>query len=347
MEKDLMERYLYDVVRRLPEKQRADIENELRSLIEDMVEARMEETGEARDKCVEEVLKELGNPAKLARSYRGENDYLIGGEYYDNYCFVLKVVLICAGVGILISAFVSAGVQMVQAQMPVNEIWMENITNIGNIPMVLVQIFGIITLVYALMERNHIKVTAKDDGAWTLEKLPEIPYKKAVISRVDSAIEMVFNVIVFIMFLMVPQLMGAWVKVDGEMVSVPLINLSIWNVVLPLFLICVTAGFVDALVKLVKGRYCYTVMIVNLAMNTVNFIITFVIFKMFPVWNSDFVPLLEKATGKKIWSDYDILTYFNTEAFTNGFLLFILACCLLDSGVIIYRTVRYGEKKQS
>lgn len=346
MEKDLMERYLYDVVRRLPQKQREDIEKELRSLMEDMVEAKMEESGRGREECMKEVLGELGDPAKMARSYRGENDCLIGGEYYDNYCFVLKVVLLCAGVGILISSFVSAGVQMVEAQMPMNEIWMENMASIGNIPMILVQIFGIITLIYAILERNHVKVTSGNDTPWNLEKLPQIPYKKAVISRGDSAVELVFNVIIFIMFLLVPQLMGAWIQADGNIVSVPLFNLSIWGQVLPLFLICIVAGFVDALVKLVMGRYCYPVMIVNLAMNTVNFIISFVIFKMFPIWNTDFVPALERATGKTIEAKYDILTYFNTEAFTNGFLLFILACCLLDSGIIIYRTFRYGDKHQ-
>ena len=345
MEKDLVKRYLYDVVRRLPEKQREDIEKELRSLIEDMTEARMEETGEAREKCIKEVLNELGNPAKLARSYRGENACLIGGEYYDNYCFVLKVVLICAGVGLLISAVVSSIVQIVQAQMPVKEIWVENMASIGNIPMVLIQIFGIITLIYAIVERNQVKMNDKE-VCWTLEKLPEIPYKKAIISRGDSVVELVFNVIMFVLFLFAPQLMGAWIEVDEGIVAVPLFNLSIWNQVLPLFLLCIAAGFVDALVKLVAGRYCYSVMVVNLMMNTVNFLVSYVIFKIFPIWNPDFVPAIEAATGKEIWAEYDMLTYFNTEAFTNGFLLFILACCLLDSGIIIYRTIRYGEKKE-
>lgn len=345
MEKDLIEKYLYDVVRRLPEKQREDIEQELRSLIEDMIEARMEEIGENREKCVREVLNELGNPAKLARSYRGENSYLIGGEYYDSYCFVLKIVLVCAGVGILISALISSIVQIAQAQRPMEKIWLENIASIGNIPMVLIQIFGIITLIYAVMERKRVKMTAMET-AWTLEKLPEIPYKKAVISRGDSAVELIFNVLLFVLFLFAPQLFGAWVEVEDAMVAVPIFNLEIWGQLLPLFLICIAAGFVDALIKLIIGKYCYTVMTVNLIMNTVSFLVTYIMLKMFPIWNEHFVPALEQATGKKIYAKYDILTYFNTDAFTNGFLLFILACCLLDSGIIIYRTIRYGEKKQ-
>lgn len=339
----MIEKYLYDVVRRLPEKQREDIEQELRSLIEDMIEARMEETGESREESMQAVLNELGNPAKLARSYRGENACLIGGEYYDSYCFVLKVVLSCAGVGILISALVSSIVQLVQAQTPMEDIWLENMASIGNIPMVLVQIFGIITIIYAVMERKHVKMTK--ETVWTLDKLPEIPYKKAVISRGDSTVELVFNVLLFVLFLFAPQLLGAWMKIDGVTVAVPVFNLSIWGQILPFFLICIAAGFVDALVKLVSGRYCYTVMAVNLVMNTVSFMVTYVVFKMFPIWNEQFVPTLEKATGKEFVGENDILTYFNTDMFNNTILILILACCLLDSGITIYRTVRYGEKQ--
>ena len=125
----------------------------------------------------------------------------------------------------------------------------------------------------------------------------------------------------------------------------PVFNLSIWGQILPFFLICIAAGFVDALVKLVSGRYCYTVMAVNLVMNTVSFMVTYVVFKMFPIWNEQFVPTLEKATGKEFVGENDILTYFNTDMFNNTILILILACCLLDSGITIYRTVRYGEKQ--
>ena len=60
---DIIDRYIYDVVRRLPPNQRQDIERELRSLIEDMLESGPE------NRNVEDVLKELGNPLDLARQY--------------------------------------------------------------------------------------------------------------------------------------------------------------------------------------------------------------------------------------------------------------------------------------
>ena len=121
MENNLIERYLYDVVRRLPEKQRKDIEEELRTLIEDMLEERK---GDGGAEEVEAVLSELGDPAKLAMKYRGEEAHLIGGEYYPIYCQILKLVLICVGVGVTISAVVHWIVQL-----PAQEEGMNGVVN--------------------------------------------------------------------------------------------------------------------------------------------------------------------------------------------------------------------------
>lgn len=342
MKNELVERYLYDVVRRLPENQRKDIEQELRSLIEDMIAEREEQEEEAGEECVKAVLNELGDPVKLARGYRGENNSLISGEYYDSYCFILKIVLICAGAGILISNIVSAFIHVAEAEQITTGIW-NDITNIGNIPMVLIQVFGIITIIYAIMERNHVRVNV-NDTAWSLEKLPDIPCKKARISRGESVAGIVFGVLVAVMFCFTPQLMGAWINRDGVVTAIPIFNLAIWSAVCPLFLISVMAGVVDDFVKLVVGRYTYGVMTVTVIMDTISFILTCILFKTFPVWNEKFIPELEKAFDTVISAKGDILTYFNTNAFTNGFLTVLLVLFMIDIGTTVYYTIRYGEK---
>lgn len=170
-------------MRRLPEKQKKDIEKELRTLIEDMIAEREEAGEDGREAKVRAVLNEMGNPAKLAKSYRSDRDCLIGGEYYDSYCYLLKIVLICTAVGIVISNLVSAVVHVVEAEGATAQVW-DDMRNIGEIPMILVGIFGFITLILAVMERKHVRVKVSvPDTDWSLDKLPLIPYKKAVISR--------------------------------------------------------------------------------------------------------------------------------------------------------------------
>ena len=75
-EREWMERYIYQVVRRLPKAQRGEVEMELRELISDM----FEEKG-----SMEDVLAALGNPAVFAGQYRDGSRCLIGPEYYDRY----------------------------------------------------------------------------------------------------------------------------------------------------------------------------------------------------------------------------------------------------------------------
>lgn len=342
MKDQMVERYLYDVVRRLPEKQKKDIEKELGTLIEDMIEERMESGELSKEECVKSVLEELGNPAKLAKSYRGENDCLIGGEYYDSYCYVLKIVLICTMAGVLISNIVSAVIHVVETEGMMQGIW-NDVVNVANIPMALFQVFGVITLIYAVMERNHVKVTA-NEAAWTLKNLPEIPYGKAVISRGESAAGIIFSVLFTVLIIFAPQLLGAWVKQDGIMVSIPIFNLSVWDQVMPWFIIAFVSGIIDELVKLVSGRYNRAVMTVNIITNTINLAASCFLLKAYPIWNENFVSELEMATGRAISAKQDLLLYFNTGFFANIILAIIVFACMLDMGITIYRTLRYGKK---
>ena len=90
-EKDYMDRYIYQVIHRLPKAQREEVRMELEELISDMYADRG---------SMEEVLTELGDPAEFAKQYQNEQKYLIGPEYFDTYLWFVKVVLICAAVPI-------------------------------------------------------------------------------------------------------------------------------------------------------------------------------------------------------------------------------------------------------
>ena len=79
MENNWIERYVYDVARRLPEKDREEVKKELRANIYDMLPEN------AGNEQVKKVLYELGSPASLAEKYRQKPRYLISPAYYDEY----------------------------------------------------------------------------------------------------------------------------------------------------------------------------------------------------------------------------------------------------------------------
>lgn len=84
---DLIGRYLHQVGRYLPEKERADIEAELRSQIVDQLDERFPNAPTEAD--VATVLKDLGDPRRIAASYL-EGQYLVGPELYPYLLMVLR-----------------------------------------------------------------------------------------------------------------------------------------------------------------------------------------------------------------------------------------------------------------
>ena len=95
-EKELVNRYVYEVTKRIPKEQRNEIEMELRELIEDMAEGAP----------LEEVFVKLGDPAVFARKYREDKNYVISPEYFDNYVWVMKIAIACIWAGLLIATAV-------------------------------------------------------------------------------------------------------------------------------------------------------------------------------------------------------------------------------------------------
>ncbi len=332
---DLIERYIYDVTRRLRPDMREDIGEELRTLIEDMAE----------EQSVEEILQELGEPAGLARKYRGDKDSLISGEYYDMYWLIMKIVLICAGAGLVVSQIISSVVQVFsdgyEALTHYRE-YLEAGLGFSIIVGALLEIFAIITIVFILLEKYKVKIN-QEGMAWSIEKLPEIPAEESIIKKTSMIVEIVFSVLFAVLYVAVPHLMGAWIMPAGENAgirTIPIFNLVIWYQVLPLLLLTTALGILNSIVKLVQGCYNITVMIVTVVCNTVSFILSVIVFKGYSVWNPDFGPALEKVMQATIQSEGDWQVYWNTPMVSNVVLLILAAIFILDTGVIAYRTIK-------
>ena len=89
---DLIERYVQEVGRRLPRKQRDDVARELRSSLEDSLENR---TGvpleQADEEQVVELLLEFGPPQEVAASYQTGPSYLVGPALYPSFIKTMKI----------------------------------------------------------------------------------------------------------------------------------------------------------------------------------------------------------------------------------------------------------------
>jgi hypothetical protein len=84
---ELVDRYVHQVGRYLPPKERAEIEAELRSQIQDQLDDRY--AGSPSPEDVATVLAEFGHPYRMAAAYGGER-YLVGPDLYPYMMTVLR-----------------------------------------------------------------------------------------------------------------------------------------------------------------------------------------------------------------------------------------------------------------
>lgn len=346
-EQEYIERYIYDVVRRLPKNQRQEANMELRELINDM----MEDMGEEAN--VETVLEKLGSPAEFAKKYSGQEQHLIGAEYYEPYCLVLKIVLLCTAISAIISIIVNTAVNPSDA---------EHILDIGIDTIIeginsLVTAVGSVTIVFAIMEREKIKLETKkientatftkggkeNHKKWEPKDLPTVPHKKGMIKRSDTVVKMIFIAIFSGILLFAPQVFGAWIAKEEQIHIIPLFYFKYWSVTLPLLLISMGIGFLDEIIRLIVGRYGVIVSISQIVTGIIQAVLTVVILKVFPMWNPNFIKEIEAV--REIPADFyqELVTFWEKGIFTNVLLTIIIMSIIIDIIETLYKSIRYGE----
>lgn len=355
-EQELIDRYIYQVVRRLPRDQRGEVSLELQELIGDMLEA----GGSAED-----VLSKLGDPAKFAEKYQDRSHCLIGPEYYDNYVWLLRIVLTCVTATVFVVSVIQGirdGIVLADGETAGAAIMAAG-TGIANgftgIFIAGLSAFGGVTLAFAVMERRKIRFEMKKEKNWTVSDLGDnftgkqkvwtpgnlspIPHKKAMISRGDSIVGIVFIMIFGVLLIFAPQFFGA-VFPDGEVVrTIPVFNLDQWDIILPLFILSLAIGLADEVLHLVVGHYCRLVMISSIVTGGLQMILLFLLLKAFPLWNPGFATELELYLGGQDGTGLnEIITRWNGDFVSNCFLAFGLMITLLEVGSTVYRTLRYG-----
>ncbi|MBU0996964.1 MAG: hypothetical protein KKE16_02850 [Firmicutes bacterium] len=254
--KHMIERYVYDVTRRLPENQREDVAKELRANIDDML------SGSTNEVEIEKVLLSLGEPRTLANEYREKKRYLISPKWMDDYIRVLKIVII-----IFVSISVIFGLidnimnaESLNAFGIFAEVFAKTISEAFQSAF---QAFAIVTLVFVLIEQYDLSPKKKE---WSVSSLPDLPNEKEPkVSRTGSIVELIIMTIfgvTWIYLLFNHSIYLGWmVEGNGWAVSVPLFNSPAVNVLIPLFIASLALGIIAQMIKIYYARLNMKVMI--------------------------------------------------------------------------------------
>lgn len=173
---NLIERYIYDVVERIPANQREEVSLELKAIIEDMVEGKRKQE-ETIDKSINSVLLELGNPVFLAYKYTNINQSLIGPRWFPLYKDILFKIFRYVIPIILTIAFMSS--LYTRETGLIDHI----LTSMGETISLTAIVFFWFTLFFAFLDRSNRGVKELV-GEWSPQQLPEIN-KSRRISLID------------------------------------------------------------------------------------------------------------------------------------------------------------------
>mgnify|MGYP001183628307 CR=1 FL=1 len=221
----LVERYIHEVGRYVPQKERADIQAELRSQIQDQLEDRY--GASPTDEQAAEVLRELGNPRRMATSYGGEQ-YLIGPDLYPSMMAVLRrgwvvVPPIVVLVNVLLALFggdtVTFGGLIVQTLMNVAQsLWI---------------LTGVVVVIFAILQHSGEDLDEVTGQSKTFDPfdLPEID-DPAGIDRLEASFGVAIGTFFTIVLLYYLRVGGLTLRFNlsdpGEVMPVPVV----WLVVL-------------------------------------------------------------------------------------------------------------------
>lgn len=333
----LIERYVNDVVRRLPEKDRAEVSRELTANIQDMLP---DDAGEMETR---DVLNSMGPPAALAEKYRIKPRYLISPAVYDDYIRAVRRVVPLVG-GILLVLGAVLGV--------VNTIEGAAFSEPGLVASVLssaismgisgaVQALLWVTVGFIIADRTGAK-TAPDAGSWTVDDLPEATaYQKGRIPLSDSIVELVVTVVFTVIALLL--CLGVF--------SIPFVILSGGTRVYHLFsegflAACVPAIAVGGLlamaecgVKIACRRWTPPVCAVVIVSNLTSIGLMLYLFTRPQVFSPEFTAFIQSQE----WAQLKIFSFMG-NSFASGPLFIIGAIVVIASlaecAVALYRTVK-------
>ncbi|MEO4052346.1 hypothetical protein [Solibacillus sp. CAU 1738] len=323
----LIDKYIYEVTRRLPEKNRDDIALELKSTIEDML------PNEYTEEEIKQTLTKLGSPAELAASYKDKPNYLIGPNLYDTYIGTIKIVVPWAIV-IALLVHIVENVLLIS----VEEALLSSIINAitvttVNLVSVVFQVLFWITLGFVIVERTDgLNITQKK--AWTPDDLKNVKIipKDKKIPLSDIIFGIIGMTFFTIIYFYADRLVGVYQTADnGNLTFVlPIFNQDTLIFYAPIIIFLIILQYAMLIYKFKIRNWTTKIAAVNLVVNLLGTIVFIFIANNPHLLNEAFIPYMadtlqitsskvELFTERIIWISVAIFIVTNILDVFNGF----------------------------
>jgi hypothetical protein len=217
---NLIDKYIAEVGKHLPRRNRADIEAEIRSTLEDMLEERSQGAGPADEATVMQVLKEYGAPREVAAKYK-THPYLIGPRLFPIFEMVIRIVFLV----VIGASLIGLTVDLLQTGLTGPEIVSAIGKWLGGLFTGLIMAFGNIVIVFAIIERTKPATDAfeKEVRDWDPKDLLREQDPDEV-DKADHVATIIFSALALVVFNLYPDLLSIRCYSDGTWLTMPILT---------------------------------------------------------------------------------------------------------------------------
>lgn len=304
---EMIERYIYDVTRRLPENERGEIKRELEASITDM----LSDNPSRQD--ITAVLTKLGSPRILAEQYRQKPQYLISPAMFDNYISVLKAVtaivaVVCGCIGVVLALssgsivqVISSGIAMAFEGALQTALW--------------------ITVGFVIAEKCGYK------QEWKLEDLPQLP-TGIKISRSSSIAGMIMSVFLPVLFIaMIIREESFFIFVRGADIITPLSQAALERFI-PYLVMLGVLGFIVNGFRLYWAKWNIPLCVINAIYNVVWAGVVISALNWPDLISTEFLEYMSTIAGEA-----DILRYIGIGALITSVVIIVIAIIEIATGI--------------
>ena len=181
LKRNLLKDYVYTITHYLPQKQKAEVSTDIEATLYELL---LEQFGEKEysDQEVETVIRAFGHPRLVAERYLNQKPSLIAPELLETYWFVVKIALIGSNIGVFIARMLTQGLGFISI--------------LGGMINLSLSVFGMVTLIFILVNQKLDAYEQKNDQTWSLNDLKTWTSDKHRVSHFEIAFESIFLVFV-------------------------------------------------------------------------------------------------------------------------------------------------------
>jgi hypothetical protein len=329
----IVDRYVYAVIRNLPQSQREEVERKVRAVIDEKM---TQNNGEfSYEQKLEKVLAELGEPSALAEKFIDHKGFIIGPRNYYNYMLVLKIVIGCTLLVVSIEyvlklIFSPGGFDFIKIVF----------RYLSGLLSGAVQGFIWVTIVFLIFDYIGFKADKNSvkGKPWSLSNLPELPEKKALIPKSESIFSIVFSTLFIMVVYFAPQYLSVYIPDSNSHYTItPIFDLEVLSSFRPLLFAIFLITLIKEVLKLISGRWGLRLGLAVTGLNAAALILTLIIFRNTAIFNSSLPAVFDSFANLKVEAESGWVI------FKEWFFIVFIVGYGIDTLVALIKGIKYSS----